>query len=186
MAFGSGVRHMIRETLIWGGVLGAGFAGVYYFDEMRAFFARTAETAVATFEKTTTREQDNASGFERSVTLKAGENGHFYARAHINGRSVSVLVDTGATGVALTHEDARELGIAPRESEYTLQTQTANGSARVAPVRLDSVRIDSIEVRDLRGLVAEPGALPVTLLGMEFIGRLSRFELRGQELLLVE
>ena len=74
----------------------------------------------------------------------------------------------------------------PRESDYTIRTRTANGMGRAAPVALDSIRIDSVEVRNVRGVVAEPGALHVTLLGMEFIKRLSRFELRGEELILVE
>lgn len=186
MPFGTGVRHLVREIVVWAFVLGAGFAGVYYFDEMRATFAQTTQAAVETFEESRSRQQDTSSGFERSVTLKANRNGHFYARADINGRSIAVLVDTGATGVSLSYDDAREIGITPHESDYTILTRTANGIGRAAPVTLDHVRIDSVEVRNVRGMIAEPGALHVTLLGMEFIRRLSRFELRGRELILVE
>jgi aspartyl protease family protein len=184
--FGTGVRHLVREIVVWAFVLGAGLAGVYYFDEMRATFAHTMQAAVDTVASPESRQEDTSSGFERSVTLKANRNGHFYARANINGRSVAVLVDTGATGVFLSYDDAREIGITPNKSEYTIRTRTANGIGRAAPVTLDHVRIDSVEVCNVRGVIAEPGALHVTLLGMEFIRGLSRFELRGQELVLVE
>lgn len=186
MPFGSGARHMLRESAIWLCVLGAGFAGVYYFDHLRSFFRDTARYAAEAYYAPRPVQKDTSSGFERSVTLTAGRNGHFFARAEINGRQVAVLVDTGASSVMLSHDDARSIGVEPRASDYTLKTRTANGMGRAAPVRLDSVRIGDIEVRDVRGIVAEPGALHVTLLGMDFIGRLGRFEMRGKELLLVE
>jgi aspartyl protease family protein len=189
MALGASVRYLLRETAIWGTVLGAGFAGVYYFDEMRAYFAKGLHSTVASFEQTIANkpaQHDTSSGFERSVTLRAGRNGHFIARAHINGRPVSVMVDTGATGIALSYEDARSVGISVSDSDYSLHTRTANGIAKAAPVKLDNVRIGDVEVKNLRGTVAERGKLHITLLGMEFIRRLNRFELRGHELLLVE
>ena len=186
MPFGTATRHLLREAVIWAVVLCAGFAGVYYFNDMRAMFVQTSQVVVNTYHETGGRQEDSSSGFERSVTLRASRNGHFYATADINGRQVAVLVDTGATGIFLSYDDARSIGVTPRESDYTIRTRTANGMGRAAPVALDSIRIDSVEVRNLRGVVAEPGALHVTLLGMEFIKRLSRFELRGEELILVE
>lgn len=186
MPFGSGTRHLLRESAIWVCVLGAGFAGVYYFDTMRGFFRETARSAVESHYAPRPTQKSTSSGFERSVTLTAGNNGHFFARAEINGRQVAVLVDTGASAVMLSHDDARSIGVDPGPSDYTIQTRTANGVGRAAPVQLDAIRIGDIEVRNVRGIVAEPGALHVTLLGMDFIGKLGRFEMRGGELLLVE
>lgn len=186
MPFGTGTRHLLREFLIWTAVLGAGFAGVYHFESLRAFFADRTREAVETYGAPRPAQKSASSGFERSVTLTAGRNGHFYARAEINGRPVAVLVDTGASSVLLSHDDASSVGVEPHPSDYTIRTRTANGTGRAAPVQIDHVRIGDIEVRDVRGIVAEPGALDVTLLGMDFIGRLGRFELRGRELLLVE
>ena len=128
----------------------------------------------------------NEDGFERSVTLTANRQGHFYTRANVNGRAIAVLVDTGATTIALTYEDADRLGLRPRDSDYTHTVNTANGIGRAAQIELDSVEIGDVEVRNLRGLVLEPGRLKVTLLGMEFIRRLESFELRGNKLVLVE
>ena len=188
MPLSTGVRQVMREAGLWAVVLGAGFAGVFYFDELRGLVTDTKRMAVTAYEdvRLSARQRDTSDGFERSVTLRAERNGHFFARAHINGRPIAVLVDTGATGVALSYEDARRIGLEPRESDYTLRARTANGLARAAPITLDRIRIGDIEVKNLRGTVAQPGALHITLLGMEFIGRLSRFELRGDELELVQ
>ena len=71
----------------------------------------------------------------RTVELKAGAYGHFHANAEINGQPVSVMVDTGASIVALTFEDARAAGLYVRDSDFTQRVSTANGFARVAPSR---------------------------------------------------
>lgn len=192
MAYSSSVKHFIRETTLWVCVALFGFTAVYYFDDLRGFASQSIATVVSNTDIDTDRDnpaptsQQSTSGFERSVTLKASSNGHFFARAYINGRPIAVMVDTGATKIALTYEDAERLGIRPHGSDFSLTTRTANGTARAAPVTLDDVRIGDVEVSNLRGSIAEPGKLHVTLLGMEFIRKLARFELRGKELILVE
>ena len=124
--------------------------------------------------------------FTNTVALRAGSNGHYFANADLNGRSVDVLVDTGATMVALTYEDARRIGLGVSNSDFTGRTNTANGVARYAPVTIDSIRIGSITVQNVKGSVAEPGRLGVTLLGMSFLGRLSRAEIKSGVLELEE
>ena len=88
--------------------------------------------------------------------------------------------------VALTYEDAERAGIYVRPSDFTHTVNTANGVARVAPVTIDSVAIGHITVRNVRGAVSEPGKLSGTLLGMTFLGRLSRADLRKGTLILEE
>ncbi len=121
-----------------------------------------------------------------TVTLNADQLGHFEAEAEVNGRRVSVLVDTGATLVALTYEDAERAGMFPRPSDFTQVVATANGTARYAPVMIDSVTIGDITVRNIPGAVSEPGRLHRTLLGMSFLGRLSRVDMRTGTLVLHE
>ncbi len=190
MTYSSGVKHFIREAALWVAVALIGFSGVYYFDDLRGFASQTIATAVSSPETIVSTPaptpHQNTSGFERSVTLNASRNGHFFARAYINGRPIAVMVDTGATQIALTYEDAERLGLRPHTSDFTQTTRTANGIGHSAPVDLDSVRIGDVEVSDLRGSISEPGKLHITLLGMEFIRKLERFELRGRELVLVE
>lgn len=116
------------------------------------------------------------------VTLRAGDHGHFEADAEINGRAVGVMVDTGATMVALTFEDAERAGIFLRPADFTHQVGTANGVAKVAPVTIDSISIGPITVRNVQGAVTERGKLHQTLLGMSFLGRLSRVDMRSRML----
>ncbi len=119
-----------------------------------------------------------------AVHLVADAHGQFTAMASINGRPAPVLVDTGASMVALSFEEARRLGIVLNPVDFTGQVRTANGIAKVAPVVLDSVGIGDITLRDVKAVVSEPGRLGTTLLGMTFIERLSRAEMRGGVLVL--
>ena len=120
------------------------------------------------------------------VTLRATSNGHFETTAEINGRDVDVMVDTGATLVALTYEDAKRAGIYLTPADFTHAVSTANGVAKVAPVEIGSIAIGGITVRNIRGAVTERGKLHRTLLGMTFLGRLSRVEMRKNDLVLHE
>jgi aspartyl protease family protein len=108
------------------------------------------------------------------------------AKVEVDGRRINVMVDTGATTVALTYEDARSIGLSLRDSDFTMRVSTANGYGRVAPVTLDRVSIGDITVRNVRGAVMEPGKLGTTLLGMSFLGRLQRVDMRAGTLVLHE
>ncbi|MFN0262933.1 TIGR02281 family clan AA aspartic protease [Tepidamorphus sp. 3E244] len=126
-----------------------------------------------------------SSGY-RSLTLEADRSGHFQVEGIINGRRLHMMADTGATSVVLNHEDAARIGIRPRKKEFTIRMRTANGETTAAPVMLKDIRIGSIRVRNVRAIVAQKGAMNVNLLGMSFIGALKRFELKGDELTLVQ
>jgi aspartyl protease family protein len=143
----------------------------------------TQQALTATEEPVNTLSNPGAQG---TVTLEAGDHGHFFAEVEINGRSVDVLVDTGATLVALTSEDAQRAGIFVHPSDFTHTVSTANGVARVAPVTIDEISIGDITVRNIRAAVAERGKLAQTLLGMSFLSRLSRVDMRDGALILQE
>ena len=104
--------------------------------------------------------------------------------ARINGREIRVLVDTGASYVSLSNQDAERAGIFVRDSDFKYKTRTANGTTRVALVMIDRISIGDIEVRNVKASVHERGKLGVTLLGMSFLGRLRRTEMRGGRLIL--
>ncbi len=120
------------------------------------------------------------------VTLRATHGGHFETSVEVNGRSIDVMVDTGATLVALTYEDAERAGLYPKPSDFTHSVSTANGVAKVAPVDIGSISIGGITVRNVRGAITERGKLHRTLLGMSFLGKLSRVEMRKDALVLHE
>ncbi|MGD9803895.1 MAG: TIGR02281 family clan AA aspartic protease [Hyphomicrobiaceae bacterium] len=121
--------------------------------------------------------------FRHSVSLQRDRDGHFRADAEINGRSVGVLVDTGATLVAMSYEDAVTAGISVRSGDFRYVSNTANGQARFARVTLDQVKIGSVVVRNVPAAVSEPGRLGTTLLGMSFLGQL-RVEMKNGRLVL--
>ena len=118
------------------------------------------------------------------VMLDKLSNGHFGARAIINGATVGVLVDTGASSTVLTAADARRAGFNTEALSYTIPVSTANGMARAARVTANEISIGAITRRNVPVLVAESNALDQTLLGMNFIGTLSGFDVRGDRMIL--
>jgi aspartyl protease family protein len=117
--------------------------------------------------------EGRASGVAAQVVK--GEDGHYWAQAMIDGRAVRVLVDTGASVVALTRADALRLGVDPDQADFTGRVQTASGVVRAAPVQLRSVSVAGARVDRVEALVVEQG-LEYSLLGMSYLGRLSAFE----------
>lgn len=122
----------------------------------------------------------------RSVALAADARGHFLADAQVNGRHVEVMVDTGATIVALNEATAGRLGISPPRSAFTEPVSTVNGMVKVAPVTLAEVRLRGIVLRDVPAIVVPGALLDTNLLGMSFLGKLSRFEVSAGQLVLFE
>jgi aspartyl protease family protein len=105
------------------------------------------------------------------------------ARAGGGGFSVAVL-DTGASAVVLTHEAAKAAGLPLEVLNYSVNVDTANGRARAAPVTLDRLSIGGIIERSVPALIAQPGQLRTSLLGMTFLNRLESWEVRGDKLLM--
>lgn len=118
------------------------------------------------------------------VRIDADRRGHYSADIEINGRRLSSLVDTGATQVALRYEDARALGLVFPGDKFDVQVRTANGIARAKRVELRSVRLGTITIRDVEGLVMSEGLLGQNLLGMSFLKRLSKVEVQRGQLVL--
>lgn len=118
------------------------------------------------------------------VRLSADRNGHYLTEAEINNRLVRVLVDTGATLIALRYEDARSMDLINPGDKFDVRVRTANGDGRARRVTLRSVTVGTITVRDVEALVTEQGALATNLLGMSFLKRLARFEVQRGQLVL--
>jgi aspartyl protease family protein len=188
MALSYGTKQLLRETASWGVIALIGVAALSHLDELSSGAQKLLGNPS---EGTSSRQesQPKVANMVKSgtlVELKAGRNGHFNTEAEINGRDVPVMVDTGATMVALSYEDAQRAGIFLNRSDYTQAVSTANGVARIAPVTLDRVSIGDITVRNVPAAVAEPGRLKTSLLGMSFLSRLSRFDMRSGVLMLQE
>jgi len=107
-------------------------------------------------------------GENSTVVLKRGLDGHYRAEALINGEKVDVLVDTGATGVAISQGIADKLNL---KSIDAIRTNTANGDSVGYMVRLKSVQIGGVSAHDVSAMIA-PGLDGDILLGMSFLGRM--------------
>jgi aspartyl protease family protein len=120
----------------------------------------------------------------RSVEVGRGNAGDFAISAQINGARVAMVLDTGASSVVLTRDDAKAAGLPLEVLNYTVNIDTANGRTRAAPVTLDRIAIGALVERSVEALVAQPGQLKMSLLGMSFLNRLQSWEVSGDRLVL--
>ena len=118
----------------------------------------------------------------KEVILHKLLNGHFEADVEINGQTITMLVDTGASMIALSREDAERVGIIPDNLTYSMSVMTANGRAQAAPVTLSEVAIGPIVRNNVAGSVAEDGRLDQSLLGMSFLETLGSLQMQTNEL----
>jgi aspartyl protease family protein len=118
------------------------------------------------------------------VQIPADAVGQYSIDAEVNGSRLKMMVDTGATLVALSYEDAARAGLFPAPADYKYPVNTANGVAHVARVKLNDVRINNLVVHDVDAVVGERGALSGSLLGMTFLSRLSKFAVESGSLVL--
>ncbi len=120
-----------------------------------------------------------SEGGGKQIVLSAQSGGHFYANGSINGKSVRLLVDTGATMVALDQYEADRLGVDWKSGRRGM-TRTANGDAPFYMATLASVRIGDVQVYDVPAIVS-PAPMPFILLGNSF---LNRFQMKRENDLL--
>jgi aspartyl protease family protein len=125
-----------------------------------------------------------AGGRGAIVKIHRTGDGHFVAKTQVNGRSVRMIVDTGASTVVLRPEDARRAGIQLGALEYTVPVDTANGRAFAARIKLDRVSLGELTLEKVDALVTRQGALQQSLLGMSFLSRLRSYEFSGNQLLM--
>lgn len=120
----------------------------------------------------------------RVVEIVRGRGGDFRVQAEVNGVRVPMVLDTGASAVVLTHEAAKAVGLPVDVLVYNVTVDTANGRTRAAAVTLDRVAVGDVVERAVPALIAQPGQLRTSLLGMSFLNRLESFEVRGDRVLM--
>jgi len=117
------------------------------------------------------------------VRVTARGDGHYYVRAAVNGEPVLFMVDTGATDIVLTMATAKRLGYDRERLRFDSVAETANGMVRIAGVRLSSIEVGSISLRDVPASVNQ-GALTNNLLGMQFLNAINGWRVEGGMLIL--
>lgn len=175
--YGGRFGRALRDIVAWAVIGIALMAGYSYRDELGRIAFRIA--GELTPPGTAQNVEQRQTG-ERAVRIRRRGDGHFVARVTVEGQSVSMLVDTGASSVVLKQTDAKLLGVDIKKLRYTVPVQTANGLAYAAQARLTEVQIGTIAVRSVDALVAQPGVLKESLLGMSFLSRLRSYEFAGE------
>lgn len=117
------------------------------------------------------------------IEVPRGIGGHFHLVLRLNGEPVEFIVDTGASDVVLSRQDAQRVGIDLSSLTYLGRAHTANGEVRTAPARVDTVDLGGITDRNLRVVVNE-GEMEGSLLGMTYLRRFESLEIRGDRLIL--
>lgn len=178
---------VLREILLWGLAGVIGFLIVFYFDQLTSKIKDfQAMTKTMDMEHHVRTPEVKKNSWENIIAIHANREGQFLTRAKINNEDTLLMVDTGATVVALSYESAEEIGIRVNDSDFTKAARTANGVSKVAHVNIDEITIGDITVKNIKAIVVEPGKLDVNLLGMNFLSKLSRFEFSGKKLILVQ
>jgi aspartyl protease family protein len=119
-----------------------------------------------------------------TVELARANTGDFQIGTEVNGARVAMVLDTGASSVVLTNDAAKAAGLPLEFIKYSVNVETANGRTLAAPVMLDRVAIGGIIERAVPALIAQPGQLRISLLGMSFLNRLQSWEVRGAKVLM--
>jgi len=168
------LSHAIESALIWVVIALLLAVGYTYRFELRDVADRVMAEIVP----------GRAASRGRVVEIARVGGGNFPVVAQVNGASVAMLLDTGASSIVLTQEAAKAAGLPLEVLSYTVNVDTANGRARAAPVTLDSVAVGNIVERQVPALIAQPGQLRTNLLGMSFLNRLEGWEVRGDKLMM--
>jgi aspartyl protease family protein len=117
-----------------------------------------------------------------TVELHRAPDRHFYAEAQVNGARIRFLVDTGASSVVLTHADAQRAGIAT--GDYSAIGRGAGGEVRLLPVTIARLGLGPASAEQVPAMVAEEGALGVSLLGQSYLSRLESVAIEGDRMIL--
>jgi len=171
---------MVRDAVTWL-ALGLGLVTLYaYKEELMPIAARVVGELLPGSAMTV----EQSTGGVTEVRIRKRLDGHFTAAVKVNGTSISMIVDTGASTIVLKPEDAEKAGIDVSRLTYRVPVITANGRTIAARVRLDEVAVGPLDRKKVDALVAQPGALTQSLLGMSFLSRLRSYEFSGDFLTL--
>lgn len=178
--------NILRDSVIIGILaIGVAFAAANredIYEKLGVELPNPSEKAATFTAPPKTETMRPLSGMAVSIP-KSKVDGQFWTDARVNSGHIHFLVDTGASSVALTPEDARKAGIRTNELDYSVPISTAGGENVAAYVTLKSISIGAVTVRNVRALVV-PEGLNTSLLGMTFLGQLQKVEATPHALIL--
>ena len=171
------IGESLRQAGLWLLIVLTLVAGYLYRFDLQDFGNRLTAGLIPGRAIVTT-----SAGGEQILVIHKDLSGHFEADVTIDGTPLRMLVDTGASSVVLSYEDAMRLGIDPDNLTFSIDVSTANGRALAAPVTLREVAIGPITRGTVRGMVTEQGRLDQSLLGMSFLETVGSIEITRDEL----
>ena len=166
--YGRGFGRIFRMASAWGLIFFAFIAAYGLWDDVRGDLV--PRQAVL---------EDGAR-----IEVPRSRSGHFHLRVELDGTPVDFLVDTGATDIVLTREDAERVGIDVDALPFVGRARTANGEVATAHTTVDEVRLGANLQRNVPVAINE-GEMPGSLLGMSYLSRFERIEIAGETLTLV-
>ncbi|WP_156841876.1 retropepsin-like aspartic protease family protein [Novosphingobium aquimarinum] len=129
------------------------------------------------------RESAREAWLSGETVLPRSGDGHFYANVQIDSRDLRMLVDTGASVVALTGEDAEAIGLTWSDADLREIGRGASGPVQGVPVMLDRIELGGLEARNIRAAIV-PEGLDVSLLGQSFLSQLPGVRIDGDRMML--
>jgi aspartyl protease family protein len=172
------VSELVSGVVLWAGLFALIIVGYSYRTELMGAAARVVgEIAPG---------QPVDAGKAGEVSFRRGLGGHFQVNAKINGATIPLIFDTGASAMVLTVSDARRAGIDTSHLSFSMPVSTANGTGKAALVHLDRIDIGGIVRTGLRAFITQDSALDTSLLGMTFLETLSRYSVSQDSLQLTD
>ncbi|MEM7328193.1 MAG: TIGR02281 family clan AA aspartic protease [Pseudomonadota bacterium] len=179
--------HILSTFLLAGGV--AAVISFYLNPKLDEAETELATPAVEDTESTPSLaalavESQPTNSARRMATIRSRPDGHYWTRALVNKKStVEFMVDTGASVVALTYKDAQKMGLRPDKLDYRWEIRTAGGVTMGASVKIDSIQINQVHIKNVDAMVLRSD-LQQSLLGMSFLRELYSYEFRGDRMVI--
>ena len=133
------------------------------------------------------RQSGQTTSFQQSqdgaIIIPKEIDGHFHLTLTINDRPIDFLVDTGASDIVLTRKDAARVGFDPNRLDYWGMANTANGTVRLATIRLETVRLGEFIDKNIRASVNK-APMEKSLLGMRYLSKFSAIEISNGQMIL--
>ena len=164
----------VRMALMWVAVAAVLAIGYTYRFELRDAANRVLAELVP----------GRAAARGRTVELARTSAGDFQVATQVNGARVPMVLDTGASSVMLTRDAAIAAGLPLEMIKYNVNVETANGRTYAAAAIIDRIAVGGIVERGVPALIAQPGTLKTSLLGMSFLSRLDGWEVRGDKVVM--
>lgn len=168
------MSQMIKMLLIWGGI----FLLLFILFSFRAEFSAVWERMKSDIAGTS-----NQSSNGQEIILSRKDDGHFWIRASVNNVPIDFLVDSGATGISMSTDDADEAGIDYDLDSVPVLMSTANGTSKSYRATINLFKIENASYEDVNVFVS-PSLGEINLLGMSYLNRLQSWRVSGNQMIL--